>query len=250
MLTRRESRTFPFLGRKRYLSDKIELSDFETMEPTPDDVVHGALLDDIGSLTSERKCRLLQMIMQCSLSDLTALQTLDDTSPLSTIASMATTMKYIVTEITTGRKHFVLPALRQRLLHIYLVTLYHSEIQRVEAEMKQQAEESVRLQNSKRKDRKKNTADISKTSEMSRPKTRGKSARNRVLDSIIKEQDEEPDRKLRDRLIKYLDIGSRLNHLVSAHGFGVLLILPASTVEPHDFLPTIDASCKRLEPSE
>lgn len=84
-----------------------------------------------------------------------------------------------------------------------------------------------------------------------------KTAKRRAEDDIIGHcgKDMAKQSQMRQRLNKYVDIGGRLAHLVLHLGLSILLALPASTVQRHQFaLRRCAENCgkspRTIEPSE
>lgn len=211
--------------------------------------VDEAFSDVQCSLSIDKKARILQMIMQCSLDNLVTLtESSEDRVSVSLYdgsreTTFATSAMHLLSRIQHSGADFCLPTLRQRLLCMELAILYHKEVMKVSAMM---AQGRVR--------RKRAYAQGEKLDSL--PDS-GKSAKTRVLDSILQGLDpKEPStRKVRDRLYTYVRIGSNLDYLAHALGFGILLILPVSTTQPCDFhlmftFSERDYAHQPLEPSE
>jgi hypothetical protein len=211
-------------------------------------IVQRALEDSDCTLTKDRRWRILQMIMQCSIENfenlVAAPQDTLSPAPLTISADQINSFNAIlllVNELQESSKEFLLPCLHYRMrlieLHVFFESRIHHEkiqISRTRAIRKRQQAAGEKLD--------------------ALPKF-GMMPRNRVLDAIIALDKNEPllQKRLRRRLTTYVNSGSILYLLALQLGLGLLLALPSSSVYHCDLkLHPLNSprDCKPLEPSE
>jgi hypothetical protein len=218
-----------------FVPDSTSLNDQET------DAIMLALADTTDSIAQEKKWRLLEMVMQCSMKgydDRTAVPALQ-TSAVNRTKS-ATEIQDLIIELDRSIEQYFFPSLHYRLRLIELHVWFETQVR---LEQKRKSKE--------RAIRKREFAAGEKPAPL---KQSGISVRNLVLDMIINAGTVQlpSQRNLRKKMNTFMKLGSVLHLLVCNVGLGILLALPSCTVYQCDLKlqsSTIEHH-KPLEPSE
>jgi hypothetical protein len=220
----------------RFVPDSTDLSGQET------DAIELALAEPTHSITQERKWRLLQMVMQCSM------KSYDDrnTSPAlqtSTVnrSAPASEIHDLVTELDRSMEQYFFPSLHYRLRLIELHVWFETQV-RLEHERKLK-EMAIR---------RREFAAGEKPAPLNQSGIR---AKNIVLDMIINAGNSKLPSygNLRKKINTFMKLGSVLHLLVCNLGLGILLALPSCTVYQHDLKLQSSTPVEHhrpLEPSE
>jgi hypothetical protein len=206
-----------------------------------------AMADMDGTLDLQRRWRILQMVAQCSGEGFKHLTT--QKSPVASNERSQTHSQnqlfLILEELDKTSGDYFMASLHYRMRLLELCSSFHDKVAEHKKKMGKARQERNRM------------------SAFRLPldplPDAGKSAKSRAMDEIIGAcSDTEPisvHRRLQQRLMTYTDLGACLAFLIVHLGFNILLVLPASTTQPHQFklLRAIDyygKPCKPIEPSE
>jgi hypothetical protein len=201
-----------------------------------------AMSDTQDSIAQEKKWRLLQMILQCSMNSYEARITLPSPQPSPMIWLTPEAKIYgLVTELDRSIEQYFFPTLHRRLRLIELHVSFESQVE-LEHQRKSR-ERSIRNRES------------AGGKKLERLPQSGKSPKNCVLDKIIDAgpSQSSSQRNLRKKLLTLIHLGSVLHLMVCNLGLGVLLALPPCTVHQYDLklqsLHTVEHR-RPIEPTE
>jgi hypothetical protein len=203
--------------------------------------IHRALADN--ALTEERRWRILQMIMQCSIPDLEHVATAQKalTSLSETDTTSATHILLLLEKLKKTPSSFFLPALQHRMRLMDFHVVLERQVQHEKDQMKYNSDIRKRLSAGGQK--------------LEPLPSAGLSVKTRALNAIIAAGGDNtvPQKRLRQQMDTYATCGSNLKFLVLKLGLGLLLALPSCTVYQCDVKLRPSPSsrhCKNIEPSE
>jgi hypothetical protein len=206
------------------------------------DAIELALAESTDSIAQEKKWRLLQMVMQCSIKSYDdrinspALQASAVNRPTS-----ATEIHDLVMELDRTVEQYFFPSLHYRLRLIELHVWFETQV-RLEHERR------LRV----RRIRRREFASGDKPAPLIRS---GMQPRSIVLDMVVNAGtiQSSSQRNLRKKMSTFMKLGSVLHLLVCNLGLGILLALPACTIYQCDLKlqsSTPVEHYRPLEPSE
>ena len=215
----------------------------QDLDVYPDkDLLAGALRERHGDLSLEERARILQMIMQSSLSYMRQLCQPPDVSRVLAIEehrSPCQTILDLMEAIDRNTDSLYPVIIEQRMLYIQLAKTYINQVHQERERM--QKERVMRRR-------------ISAGGEVLTPISEsGKKAETRVVDRLMNELG---TKVCKGRLTTCVRLGSNLNYLASRLGLGVWLTFPADVARLCDFQLTFPSSSnsfpslvKSIEPS-
>jgi hypothetical protein len=201
-----------------------------------------ALADN--SLAEERRWRIVQMIMQCSIPDFEQLAFAHKVlpPPFKHESTPAKNILLLMEKLQRTSSEYFLPALQHRMRLMELHVAFENQVRHEETQMRHNLAVRKRLSAAGEK--------------LERLPNSGMSAKNRALDAIIAVEGDDnktAQKRLRKQMETYTSYGANLKFLVLKLGLGLLLALPSCTVHQCDFKlrPSFSSQDeKHIEPSE
>jgi hypothetical protein len=229
---------------------------------TPDDALHADRLDPASvpehllqilndaltqqsSISKEKRGRLVQMIIQCSMEEFESLSKSDmstDHGPRVDGDGMPPRDMISVYNDIAQNSDSCIPAFRQRILYIELYLAYKRQV--------------VPLKEERERTRKRRKRQLAAGEKVDPLPNRGQMTKTVVLDKIISSSNVQysaSQKQLRTRLETYIAFGDTLKSLADNLGLGITLALPSATVQRCDLKATFRSRSSYncgLDPSE